>query len=145
MAEDHFSCLLPPGDEDGQAALLAEYRRLVRVELPAAAHAGKWTLRLDHCFARVVLDGVFGACWYERLERGRGRSAESQLDARQLARAVALARGMLDGGDAEVRRLNDASLAWRGKGPPTYRGASSTPPKSRRRTNQEGGKTTPLV
>ncbi len=97
------------------AALLEEYRRLVRVELPRAANEGCWTLRLDHCFARVILDALFGGCWYAHLERGRGRSAESQLDAAQLRRAVALARGMLAGGDAEVRRLNAQSLVWRGK------------------------------
>ena len=95
--------------------LLAEYRRLVRVELPAAARAGRWTLRLDHCFARVLLDALFGDCWYRHLERGRGRSAESQLDIGQLGRAVSLARGMLSSGDHEVRRLNAQSLAWRGK------------------------------
>ena len=98
-----------------RAALLAEYRRLVRVELPAAARAGRWSLRFDHCFARVILDALFGDCWYGHLDRRRGRSAESQLDAGQLARAVALARGMLTGGDVEVRQLNAQSLAGRGK------------------------------
>ncbi len=100
---------------DDPAALLDEYRRLVRVELPAAARAGHWVLKFDHCFARVILDGVFGGCWYAHLERGRGRSAESQLGTGQLAAALRLGRGMLAGGDAEVRRLNAQSLAWRGK------------------------------
>ena len=100
---------------EGDAALLIEYRRLVRIELPRAAREGRWTLRLDHCFARVILDALFGGCWYAHLEGGRGRSAESQLDASQLRRAAAIARGMLACGDAEVRRLNAQSLAWRGK------------------------------
>ena len=102
---------------DDPATLLEQYQRLVRVELPAAARAGRWTLRLDHCFARVILDGVFGGCWYDHLERGKGRSAEKQLDAIQLQHAIRLGRGMLAGGDAEVRRLNAQSLAWRGKKP----------------------------
>ena len=101
--------------EEDAAALLAEYRHLLRGELPRAAGEGRWTLRLDHCFARVILDALFGGCWYAHLERGRGRSAEGQLNAHQLRRAVVLARGMLTGGDAEVRRLNAQSLAWRGK------------------------------
>ncbi len=101
--------------EQTAAALLEEYRHLVRAELPRVAKAGHWTLRLDHCFARVILDGVFGGCWYDHLERGRGRSAESQLDAVQLRQAIQLAHGMLSGGDAEVQRLNAQSLAWRGK------------------------------
>ncbi len=100
---------------DPAAQWRAEYRRLVRVELPQAALAGRWSLRLDHCFARVILDALFGSCWYDHLARGKGRSAESQLDAAHLRRAVALARGMLKDGDAEVRRLNAQSLRWRGK------------------------------
>lgn len=109
---------LPTDAADGpRTVCLAEYRRLVRVELPRAARAGGWSLRLDHCFARVILDALFGGCWYDHLTRGRGRSAESQLDARQLARAVRLGRGMLADGDAEVRRLDAQSLAWRGKPP----------------------------
>lgn len=109
--------------EDPKAALLAEYRRLVRVELPAAARAGKWILRLDHCFARVILDTLFGGCWYDHLERRRDRSAESQLDAAQLTRAVALARKMLAGGDTEVHRLNAQSLMWRGKSSDSAQGS----------------------
>ena len=112
------SCYAPGVEKSEEAAaLLEDYRRLVRVELPRTAKEGLWTLRLDHCFARVILDALFDGCWYAHLERGRGRSAESQLDAPQLRRAVMLARGMLDGGDAEVRRLNAQSLAWRGKPP----------------------------
>ena len=107
----------PEAADDERAARLAEYRRLVRVELPRAAEAGGWSLRLDHCFARVILDALFGGCWYEHLARGRGRSAESRLDARQLARAVRIGRRMLTAGDAEVRRLDAQSLAWRGQPP----------------------------
>ena len=101
--------------EENTAVLLTEYRRLVREELPAAARKNGWPLRLDHCFARVILDALFDGCWYEHLDRHCKRSAESQLDARQLRRAVALARGMLHGGAGEVRRLDAQSLRWRGK------------------------------
>ena len=102
-------------EDDPRLALLAEYRRLIRSELPAAARAGGWVLRLDHCFARVILDALFGGCWYDHLERRSGRSAESQLDAGQLTRAIGLAREVLDGGNARLRVLNARSLAWRGK------------------------------
>ena len=112
--EKWLPALAPREADDLRAACLAEYRRLVRVELPAAARAGGWTLRLDHCFARVILDAVFGGCWYARLDRRRG-SSESQLDAGQLARAVRIARRMLADGEGEVCRLNEQSLAWRGK------------------------------
>ncbi len=105
-------------EDDPRLALLAEYRRLIRSELPAAARAEGWVLRLDHCFARVILDALFGGCWYDHLERRSGRSAESQLDAGHLTRAIGLAREVLDagGGDARLRVLNARSLAWRGKG-----------------------------
>ena len=110
---------------DAKAALLTEYRRLVRVELPTAARAGKWTLHLDHCFARVILDALFGGCWYDHLERRRGRSAESQLNLEQLTRAVTLARAMLTGGNAQVCRLLSQSLAWREKFSAPARGSHS--------------------
>ena len=102
--------------EEARAGLLAEYRRLVRVELPAAAREENWVVRRDHCFARIVLDAVCGGCWYAHLPRRRGRSAESQLDVAQLARAVQTGRDMLTGGAAAVARLNAQSLRWREKG-----------------------------
>ena len=116
MKARQASLPLPDDPEDAQrVGLLEQYRRLVRVELPTAAREGCWPLRLDHCFARVILDGLFGACWYEHLQRGKGRSAESQLDAGQLGRALALGRGMLEKGAPEVGRLNAQSLRWRGR------------------------------
>lgn len=102
-------------DEEARADLLAEYRRLVRVELPAAARAGGWVLRRDHCFARVILDAVCRGCWYAHLRCQPGRSAESQLDAAQLAQALQTGRAMLTGGASEVARLNAQSLRWREK------------------------------
>ena len=103
-------------EEEARAALLAAYRRLVRVALPAAARAEDWVLRRDHCFARVILDAVCGGCWYAHLPRQKGRSAESRLTATQLDQALRTGRGMLTEGAAEVTRLNAQSLRWRGKG-----------------------------
>ena len=101
--------------ETARTRLLAQYRRLVRVELPAEAQASHWVLRRDHCFARVILDAVCGGCWYAHLRSQRGRSAESQLDVAQLTRALQIGRGMLTEGAAEVIRLNAQSLRWRDK------------------------------
>ena len=94
--------------------LLRRYRELVDRDLPAAGARGRWTLRHDHCFGRVLLDDAVGACWYDVLGRGRG-AAYRRLDDDRLAHAVAQGERMLVEGDALVRALDARSLAWRGK------------------------------
>ncbi|ABS02584.1 proline racemase [Kineococcus radiotolerans] len=96
--------------------LLARYRELVERELPAAAVRGRWTLRANHCFGRVLLDAAVGGCWYSVLDRRAG-PAHRQLDEEQLGRAVALGERVLAEGDALVRELDAQSLRWRGKPP----------------------------
>jgi hypothetical protein len=96
-----------------RAVDVARYRALVRDELPAAARAGGWTLREDHCFGRVLLDDAVGGCWYDVLDRRR--TAFLQLTDAQLAHAVALGEQLLVEGDPLLRRLDERSLAWRGK------------------------------
>jgi hypothetical protein len=96
--------------------LLARYRELVDHDLPAAAARGRWTLRADHCFGRVLLDAAVGDCWYSVLGR-RGGPAHRRLDDRQLERAVALGERLLAEGDVLVRELDAQSLRWRGKPP----------------------------
>ena len=96
-----------------RAALEQRYRDLVRTRLPAAARAGGWLLRHDHCFGRVLLDDAAGGCWYDVLDRRR--TAFRQLDDGQLAGAEALGERLLVEGDPLLRRLDARSLAWRGK------------------------------
>ncbi len=98
-----------------RAALEQRYLELVRRQLPAAAREGRWVLREDHCFGRVLLDDAVGACWYDVLDRRR--TAFRQLDDDQLAGAVALAERLLAEGDPLLRELDARSLAWRGKPP----------------------------
>lgn len=93
--------------------LLAEYFRLTRDVLPARARAGRWVVRYDHCFQRIILDHLFGASWRERL--AAGAPAYKQLTDEQLVRACELARRIDAEGDTLLRELNRASLAWRGK------------------------------
>jgi len=102
-----------------RAALEERYRELVRVRLPAAARAGRWVLREDHCFGRVLLDDAVQGCWYDVLDRRR--TAFRQLDDGQLAGAVTLAERLLVEGDPLLRELDARSLAWRGR--PPKRGA----------------------
>ncbi|GAB2574002.1 hypothetical protein [Microlunatus antarcticus] len=104
---------------DRRPALLERYRALVDHDLPAAARADGWSLRLNHCFGRVLLDDAVGGCWYDHLDR-RGGPAYRQLDDAQLGGAVALGERLLTEGDPLLRTLDARSLAWRGKAPKRY-------------------------
>ena len=92
-------------------AMRERWRRLVRDDLPAAA-AGhpEWPIRLDHCFARVILDTVHGRPWREAIAAPAWR----HMPPRTLQEAVALAEAIL-AGDADLRLLNARSLALRRK------------------------------
>lgn len=90
-----------------------QYLRLVKELLPERARQDSWTLRLDHCFGRVLLDHAVGRCWYDALDRRR--VAYRQLDDAQLAEAVALGERLLEQGDPLLRELDAQSLLWRGK------------------------------
>jgi hypothetical protein len=98
----------------GRAELEARYRQLVLRDLPQRAAEGRWVVRADHCFGRIVLDHTVGGCWYDVLDR-RGGPAFRQLTDDQLRAAVALAERIVAEGDPLLRRLNAQSLAWRGK------------------------------
>lgn len=100
--------------------LLRRYRTLVDEQLPAVARREGWSLRLNHCFGRVLLDDAVGGCWYDHLDRRAG-PAHRQLDDGRLAGAVALGERLLIDGDPLLRTLDARSLAWRGK--PPKRGA----------------------
>lgn len=104
--------------------LLAAYRRLVLRELPERAARERWVVHADHCLGRVVLDHAVGGRWYDVLGRsgpGRRGPAFERLDDAQLARAVAFAEQVAEGGDAVLRPLDAQSLAWRGKAPRSRR------------------------
>lgn len=79
--------------------------------LPAAASAHpEWPIRLDHCFARVILDTVHGRPWRDVLRPPAWRN----MDAATLRRAVALADA-IERGQADLSELNRRSLRMRGK------------------------------
>ncbi|WP_255472546.1 hypothetical protein [Quadrisphaera setariae] len=104
-----------------RAELLARYRQLVLHELPERAARERWVVHADHCLGRVVLDHAVGGRWYDVLGRsgaaGRRGPAFERLSDEQLARAVALAEEVADGGDEVLRPLDAQSLEWRGKSP----------------------------
>ena len=91
------------------AARRAEWRDLVERRLPEAARPD-WPVRLDHCFARILLDHACGGPWRDQIRPPA--HANTPLD--QLEVAIALGEAVL-AGDADLALLNRRSLAWRGK------------------------------
>lgn len=105
-------------------ALVRRYRELVLHELPELARTGRWVVRADHCFGRIVLDHAVGRCWYDVLDRRRSPAFE-QLDDAGLRTAVTLAERIAAEGDPLLRELNDQSLRWRGHARPRQPGSGT--------------------
>lgn len=92
----------------------ARWRDLVGRRLPEAARARRdWPVRLDHCFARILLDHACGGPWRESV----APPAHANLEPDRLAAAVTLGEAVL-AGRADLAALNRRSLIWRGKAPP---------------------------
>ena len=105
-----------PGDVP---ALRRELLRLANEVFPAVAKTGDYPVRFNHCFLRIVYDNLLGARWqtvlHDPKERaGKGLPAYRRLDAGQLASAIEIGHAII-ADPAHCRRLNDASLRWRGK------------------------------
>ena len=103
-------------------SLRQQYLDLVNEQLPSRAKQTDMPVRFNHCFARIVLDNLFGGCWYDSLSRQQ--PAYKQLNEAQLREAIALAQSMLDTPEV-AHPLNQNSLQWRGKGPYNRRKALS--------------------
>ncbi|MGY2047483.1 GNAT family N-acetyltransferase [Methylobacterium sp. JK268] len=87
------------------------WRRLVDERLPdAAAGRADWPVRLNHCFARILLDNACGGPWRESV----APPAWVNMPPDRLAAALALGEAVL-AGEADLAELNRRSLAWRGK------------------------------
>ncbi|MEM0924815.1 MAG: hypothetical protein AAGJ83_02135 [Planctomycetota bacterium] len=88
------------------------YLQLTREELPAVARRDGWSIREDHCFMRILLDRLFGDCWYHHLDRRL--TAYKQLNETQLRRCIKMAEQLLLGDAASLDEWNQDSLRWRG-------------------------------
>ncbi len=89
----------------------AAWRDLVERRLPEAARTHRdWPVRLDHCFARILLDHACGGPWRDHV----APPAHANLPADRLEAAIALGEAVL-AGEADLHALNRRSLAWRGK------------------------------
>lgn len=92
-----------------------QYLELTNHVLPNLAVSRNFSVRYNHCFQRIILDNLFGCCWYEVLERKR-EPAYKQLTAEQLQQAIALANNIITQPDSYLQQLNENSLNWRKKG-----------------------------
>ena len=99
---------------DRLTQLQSRYLELINKVLPQIAKERQFPVRYNHCFGRIILDNLFGCCWYEVLERKQG-AAYKQLTEEQLSRAIALAEAMIAQPNEYIDELNHNSLRWRGK------------------------------
>ncbi len=91
-----------------------EYLQLTNEVLPNLAKQRKFPVRFNHCFQRIILDNLFGCCWYDVLDKSQG-AAYQQLNATQLEKAISLASSIISQPDEYIQQLNYNSLRWRGK------------------------------
>ena len=94
--------------------LRQEYIWLTTIVLPQLATQRNFPVSQDHCFQRIILDNLFGCCWYDAIERSQG-AAYRQLTEEQLREAIALAHSIVQLPDDYLHKLNQSSLTWRGK------------------------------
>lgn len=97
------------------ADLVLRYMLLTKEIMPDLARASHthWPVRNDHCFQRIVLDALCGGIWYGHI----ARPAYKHLTRDQAAQAVQLCEDIISGG-ADLVRMNNQSLIWRGKKQP---------------------------
>jgi hypothetical protein len=94
--------------------LRQQYLELTNQVLPSLAATRHFPVRQNHCFQRIILDNLFGRCWYEVLNR-TGEAAYRQLNEQQLEEAIALAESIVAQPNTYLHQLNQSSLEWRGK------------------------------
>lgn len=90
------------------------YLKLTNQVLPQLAKTRQFPVRYNHCFQRIVLDNLFGCCWYEVLQRDR-TPAYKQLNEQQLQQAIAIAEAIQTEPNEYIQQLNQNSLRWRQK------------------------------
>lgn len=93
-----------------------QYLELTNQILPQLARKRHFPVHYNHCFQRIILDNLFGRCWYEALDQKKN-PAYKQLSVAQLEQAIALAQSIVVQPDSYLNQLNQNSLIWRGKIP----------------------------
>ena len=102
-----------PSIDAPRQLLVDQYLDRMRNRLPASAARHGWVVRYDHCFMRIILDRLFGDCWYNHLDRRT--AAYKQLTRNQLLWCIAMAEQIESGDTEALESWNQDSLRWRGK------------------------------
>ena len=80
--------------------------------LPLIAAERGFPVVKNHCFQRIVLDNLFGCCWYDFLDKGK-TPAYKQLSLEQLQAAIVIAQSLEGSPIEHIQELNTKSLQWR--------------------------------
>lgn len=91
-----------------------QYLDLTNHVLPELAKTRSLPVQHNHCFQRIILDNLFGCCWYTALP-SRQIPAYKHLTESQLEQAISLAHAIIAQPDEYLRQLNQNSLGWRGR------------------------------
>jgi hypothetical protein len=91
-----------------------QYLELTNCVLPKLAQTRSFPVQYNHCFQRIILDNLFGCCWYNALSTQQ-KPAYKQLTEAQLEQAISLANNIIAQPDAYLYQLNQNSLDWRKK------------------------------
>ena len=89
-----------------------EYLYWTNEILPSIAIERGFPVIKNHCFQRIVLDNLFGGCWYDFLNKGK-IPAYKQLKLGQLQVAIVIAQSLSDSPIEHIQNLNAKSLQWR--------------------------------
>lgn len=90
--------------------LREKYLDLVNNQLPQTAKNGRYPVRLNHCFARIILDNICGCEWYQVIEK----PAYKHMSEDQLQQAISLGEAFLNNPET-CFAANEKSLRYRGK------------------------------
>jgi hypothetical protein len=109
-----FRILQSPNSMNHLEQLRHQYLKLTNCVLPELAQNRSFPVQHNHCFQRIILDNLFGCCWYEALSVQQ-KPAYKQLTEAQLEQAIALAKAIIAQPDVYLHQLNQNSLSWRKK------------------------------
>ena len=101
-----------PIQQFDQETLQKRYLELTNWVLPKLAQERSFPVQHNHCFQRILLDNLFGCCWYDVLQRS-GIPAYKQLSEDQLLQAIAMAEAIVEQPNVYLDQLNQQSLNWR--------------------------------